>query len=306
MATDSSSNSSPNTNSKSDAASSLRRQPQQKRSQQRIEKMMTAAAELFWEVGYEATTTHAIAKRSHTAVGTLYRFFPNKLAIFHALENQHRQGVENIHAQLMTPEFVRQPLADMVQQMVETFAAYFEDVRPRVVYTQYYLSPELYAQFDESVDYGYIRRFAIALRTRNARLPIDQSELIAEVFHRTFNAIFVSALRSEPAHKQQLYQELQRLLINYLKPYDIECHKLPTAQTLQSESFALNARQRLALSHLKKQGQLTIKVFETLCPQSSRRTLQRDLKQLVEQGLLQATGETNQLTYHLTGALSLE
>ncbi|MEM6424414.1 MAG: helix-turn-helix domain-containing protein, partial [Cyanobacteria bacterium P01_D01_bin.128] len=62
--------------------SDLLRQPQQQRSQIRVEQILQAAAEVFWEKGYDVATTHDIAERAQTAVGTLYRFFPNKLAIF--------------------------------------------------------------------------------------------------------------------------------------------------------------------------------------------------------------------------------
>ena len=71
---------------RSKQASSFRRYPQQQRSQEKVEKILTAAAAVFWEVGYDAATTHAIAQRANTSVGTLYRFFPNKLALFHALD----------------------------------------------------------------------------------------------------------------------------------------------------------------------------------------------------------------------------
>ena len=67
----------------------LRRQPKQQRSQEQIEQILQAAAAVFWEVGFDAATTHAIAAKANTAAGNLYRFFPNKLAPFHALEKQH-------------------------------------------------------------------------------------------------------------------------------------------------------------------------------------------------------------------------
>ena len=280
---------------------SLRRQPQQQRSQERIEKILQAAAEVFWEVGYDAATTHAIAKRAKTAVGTLYRFFPNKLAIFHALEKQHRQSVETIQAYIVTPECMRQPLDTMIRQMVETFAEYFEQLGPRVVYTQSSLNPEMFIHFDEAVDYSFIRRLAIALRMRNASLSIEKSELLAEVCHRSFNAIFLSALRSDPPHRDDLYQELQSLLIRYLRPHDAEWTS-STFNHLSEKDLAadaLNPRQREALSYLKNHSSLTIQTFEALCPNPSRRTLQRDLKQLVEKNILYTKGETNQFSYHL-------
>ncbi|EDX83727.1 transcriptional regulator, TetR family protein [Synechococcus sp. PCC 7335] len=286
---------------------SQRRQPQQQRSQERVEKVLRAAAEVFWEVGYDAATTRDIARRANTAVGTLYRFFPNKLAIFHALEKQHRQSVEAIQSSIVTPEFMRQPLDLMIASMVETFAKYFEDLGPRVVYTQYYLNPEIFIHFDETVDYSFIRRLAIALRIRNPTLPIDKSELLAEVCHRSFNALFLSALRSSPSHRDCLYQELRTLLTSYLHPYDSQGPSRPdmtpaataSPSTVFTQTHQLNHRQQKALSYLQTHSSLTIQTFETLCPMPSRRTLQRDLKQLIEKDLLYTEGETNQLTYYL-------
>ncbi|MGB3291514.1 MAG: TetR/AcrR family transcriptional regulator [Phormidesmis sp.] len=281
----------------------FRRQPQQQRSQARVEQILKAAAEVFWEVGYDAATTHAIAHRAKTAVGTLYRFFPNKLAIFHELEKRHRQGVEATHTRMMTPEFMRKPLPDMVQQMVETYAHYFEDVGHRVVYVQYHMSPEMFVHFDNAVDDGFIRRFAGMLRMSNAALSVEKSELLAEVCHRSFNALLLSALRSDATHRAQLYLELQALLTNYLQPH-LGTHRSSDEPVRTAERVAaiaqqhpLNPRQQKALTSALEQGSLTIQMFESICPGLSRRTLQRDLRHLVNQSLLQSEGETNQLVY---------
>lgn len=282
----------------------FRRQPRQQRSQVRVEQILKAAAEVFWEVGYDAATTHAITQRAKTAVGTLYRFFPNKLAIFHELEKRHRQGVEETHTRMMTPEFMQQPLAAMVQQMVETYAHYFENVGHRVVYVQYYLSPEMFVHFDDAVDDGFIHRFAGMLRMRNAALSVEKSELLAEVCHRSFNALLLSALRSDAAHRALLYQELQALLTSYLQPHmgiqpgtNSSVHSERVRAIAQQHS--LNPRQQKALATVLEQSTLTIQTFESICPKLSRRTLQRDLRQLVDKGLLQSKGDTNQLLYQL-------
>ncbi|MCY4556821.1 MAG: Fic family protein [Chloroflexi bacterium] len=53
---------------------------------------------------------------------------------------------------------------------------------------------------------------------------------------------------------------------------------------------ALSVRQQAALGHVVEHGRLTIQDFETLCPEANRRTLQRDLKALVEKGLFTEAG----------------
>lgn len=61
----------------------------------------------------------------------------------------------------------------------------------------------------------------------------------------------------------------------------------------------LNDRQGEALTHLLEHGSLTIQDFERLCPNVNRRSLQRDLKALIEKGLIISEGATNNVTYLL-------
>jgi AcrR family transcriptional regulator len=53
-----------------------------------------AAAELFVEVGYEATMMTAIAERSGSSIGVLYNYFPDKQAVALTLLCQYAQAME--------------------------------------------------------------------------------------------------------------------------------------------------------------------------------------------------------------------
>ncbi len=68
-----------------------------------------------------------------------------------------------------------------------------------------------------------------------------------------------------------------------------------------SRKHALNERQTKALGFLIQHGRLTIQDFEGLCPKVNRRSLQRDLKGMMDARLVSAEGSTNQLVYHLVG-----
>lgn len=76
------------------SSSHLRRQPKQQRGKDRVDKILNAAAEVFDQVGYKTATTHQIAAKAGTAVGSLYQFFPNKAAIFNAMELRHIERVK--------------------------------------------------------------------------------------------------------------------------------------------------------------------------------------------------------------------
>ncbi len=289
---------------------SLRREPQQQRSQERLEQILAAAAEVFLEMGYEAATTQTIATRANTAVGTLYRFFPDKLAIFHALEKRHLDNLSVIQARIMTPQFMQQPLKQVVQQIVRTYADYFLDPAPCVVYIQYFVRPEIFAYFDESFDQWQIQKMSELFCLRNPQLPIEKSQLLSEVFLRTYQVLLLSALRSEPSHRQLLYREIEALLIGYLEPHagdDLTVSSAAVQAQEQAQQLKqkhqLTERQTLAIAYVLEHGAMTIQDFEMVCPKPSRRSLQRDIKILLDKHLLVCEGATNQLTYHFNNNL---
>jgi AcrR family transcriptional regulator/transposase-like protein len=202
------------------STNSLRRQPKQERGQQRVVKILTAAAEVFAEVGYAAATTQQIADRAKTAVGSIYQFFPDKLAIFHALEAEHMERIAIVNMALVAKD-IRRPLAQLIGDIVDTHAEYFEQPIPRIVYLQYFLAPMpgLFILFDDNFDRMVINQFADLSQQRNPNLSRDKSELIAEVFHRTYNGLLLTALKSDLEHRHKLYAELKNLLCAYLNPY---------------------------------------------------------------------------------------
>ncbi|HEX9584088.1 MAG TPA: Fic family protein [Gammaproteobacteria bacterium] len=65
------------------------------------------------------------------------------------------------------------------------------------------------------------------------------------------------------------------------------------------KEHGLSERQAKALGHVMEHGSLRIQDYEALCPDANRRTLQRDLKDLLDKGLLTGEGATNRLQYKL-------
>ena len=66
-----------------------------------------------------------------------------------------------------------------------------------------------------------------------------------------------------------------------------------------TKEHKLSDRQSRALGYLLEHGRLTIQDYERLCPEINRRTLQRDLKAMVDLGLLISEGATNKLVYRM-------
>lgn len=69
---------------------------------------------------------------------------------------------------------------------------------------------------------------------------------------------------------------------------------------LIAKKYKLSPRQEIALQEIFKTGSLTIKKYEELCSDVNRRTLQRELKQMVDHGILSSKGSTHTIVYSIT------
>ena len=204
----------------SHSSSGLRRQPKQRRGQQRVEKILEAAALVFDEMGYEAATTHQIAERAGTAIGSLYQFFPDKAAIFNAMELRHLERVETMWGQANAQELWRLPLKEMLAQLTAGVAELFEQPVSRVMFVQFYTARDRFQTIDDGMTQGAIAFLATILHQRNADLPADQRDLLAEVCVHSCNALILAALRQPELEKRdRLVQQIPALLGAYLTPY---------------------------------------------------------------------------------------
>jgi len=204
----------------SHSSTHLRRQPKQQRGKQRVEKILAAAALIFDEVGYEGATTHMIATKAGTAIGSLYQFFPDKAAIFHAMELRHLERVQAMWAQVNASDIGQRPLGEMLAALTSAVAKLFEDPVSRVMFVQFYTSRELFQSIDEGLTQTVITSLAMLLRQRNPALPIPKANVLAEVCVHSSNAVMLAAFRQgDQGHSQQLMQEIQALLRAYLEPH---------------------------------------------------------------------------------------
>ena len=73
--------------------------------------------------------------------------------------------------------------------------------------------------------------------------------------------------------------------------------ELAIRQDVLSHRHELTDRQSRALGYILERGRTTIGELESLFPEVARRTLQRDLRVLVEQGLVLREGQTSRLEY---------
>ena len=284
---------------------SLRRQPQQQRSQERVENILDAAAAVFDEVGFEAATTHAIAARANTAVGSLYQFFPDKLAIFNALELRHVERVYVIWERLLRPEIVNLPFTDFIRKMTNEFQKLFEQPTSRIIFVQFFTSPAIFKNINVGFTQEAIQFTAKLFRTRNRSLSSKRSHLIAEICVHAYNTLLLLALRSDRAHRQEIFNEIEVSLRAYLQADlgDEAINKNLKPIEKLTNIYQLTSRQSSILDYAVNASEITIQNCEAIFPEVSRRTLQRDLKVLTQHQLLIPNGDTDRRCYSINQKL---
>lgn len=100
----------------------LRRKPVQQRSQERLERILDACAELLDEVGAGALTTKEIAARAQVPIGTLYQFFTGKQSLLAALARRNlRRYLDRLTRRLAAES--PQDVGGFVDLAVEEFVA---------------------------------------------------------------------------------------------------------------------------------------------------------------------------------------
>ncbi|MDQ0895885.1 TetR/AcrR family transcriptional regulator [Agromyces ramosus] len=105
---------------------SVRTEPTQRRSTQRLDALLDAAAEIVDESGFERLTTQMVAERAGASIGTVYRYFPDRVAVLHALrERSVRRFRERVADDLERTELAS--WWEIIDVSLEACAALYRD-----------------------------------------------------------------------------------------------------------------------------------------------------------------------------------
>lgn len=99
-----------------------RKKPSQKRSKQSVESILTAAARILVNDGWERFNTNRVAAIAGVSVGSLYQYFPNKDSIISALIDRHMQSpLEKLREKFEKLEYgsLEVILRELIKTMIE-------------------------------------------------------------------------------------------------------------------------------------------------------------------------------------------
>jgi AcrR family transcriptional regulator len=191
----------------------LRKAPKQERGQRRIASILEAAAEEFARVGFDSTTTNAIARRARTSVGSLYQFFPNKEAILAALTEYYLEEIRALHAVVLSGEAAKLDLPDFIDQLVDRLAA-FRDAHPAFL-GLFYGSPTSapLAAAAERLQRECVAGAEASIAARLPKLDPAKRRLHATINVQVVRALLPLAEAADPDGRAQVLAEIKKLLI---------------------------------------------------------------------------------------------
>lgn len=201
----------------------LRRTPIQERGQRRIAIILDAAERLFAKVGYEATTTNAIARQARTSIGSLYQFFPNKEAILHAVADRYLQRLRALHDRLLTPEVAQLPLPEIYDRIINAIAE-FHRQHPgfQPLFHGSETSDHLKAA-EDLLSQECISRVEAMIAARHPHLPADRRQLLATINVEVIKTLLPLAEAAPSLERRQtVLTEVKKLMLAYMQQAERE------------------------------------------------------------------------------------
>jgi len=194
-------------------------EPVQARAKATVERLLATTAELLEEVGVDGFTTNLLAERADVRIRTVYRYFPNKLAVIVAVTErnaeQERQMLNRI-SPLGDPEV---PLEEAIDRLWDGYMrgagkiAGFVAIRRALQAT-----PEL-REVENRVNVRLAEELAVALRRRGIELPRRQMTALARTFVESTAALLDFAHLDGRPQQRALIRELKRMSTAYLQSY---------------------------------------------------------------------------------------
>lgn len=184
-------------------AASPRKRPVQQRSVETVERICVAAARIFDERGYHATTTNHIAEAAGVSVGSLYQYFPNKDALLVALAERHlAEATPAFEERLRSLESQRPPIEVVARSLIELAVEQNDSSRLHaLLHAEAPRTPELVAQF-EALAFMMIEAVAAHLERTGtgADQPLRRAALLMAAVDAAVHQV---VLRYPPGNERQ-------------------------------------------------------------------------------------------------------
>ena len=203
-----------------DSDLSPRVRPVQQRAKDTVEQILDNAAVLLDEVGVDAFNTNLLAERANVAVRSVYRYYPNKLAVIVGLAERQAREWQEQFSQLLVPMADSSENAfDAWDSVLDGYVAYIEEEKGRsAIHRAMQALPQL-AEVNQRDNDALSDAIAAALKARGIRQPRARLRLISRVLLDTQDVAVDEALTRRGRVPVHLLDELKLMHRSYLALY---------------------------------------------------------------------------------------
>lgn len=196
----------------------IRTEPMQQRSAARLSALLDAAAAVVDEVGFDRITTAMVAERAGASIGTVYRYYPDRVAVLHALRERavlrFRQRVAE-ELRISTPD----TWWDAVDCAVTAFVGlYRSEPGFRILH---FADRERAPQGDsDEIESGFFARRMAVVLAEEFGLPAGPDLIFRlEITVEMADALLSRAFQSDPQGDERFIAECRRIMHDYLLGY---------------------------------------------------------------------------------------
>lgn len=194
-----------------------RRVPKQSRSQERFDKIIEVAANLFLERGFDGTTTNEIARQADISIGSLYQYFNNKESIVAALSDRYVEAFREVTADVIrtdVAEMSTEAAVDALLDPILEFHLSFPEFRMLWLGTE--VSPELRANL-QAMDDELTGRVEELLKARIPSISSEDAKIVVTAMNVAVKSLLALLGRSESvSFKARAATEIKRMLTLYI------------------------------------------------------------------------------------------
>lgn len=195
-----------------------RRQPTQERSQRRYDAIVEAAAQSFAGFGFDATTMEGIAARADTSIGSLYQFFPNKHALFHAVARECLRRSRAHFERMLGPDAAGADWRALLSRVIDGYYALQDDAYMQSIWRNLQLYGE-YAEDDEAMMREFVDTSAVLIGVWAPKLDAARRRFIAMTVVNAISMAMLQVTRAPRSDGQAIIAETKHMLERYLSAY---------------------------------------------------------------------------------------
>jgi AcrR family transcriptional regulator len=193
---------------------SMRKEPRQTRSRATVEAIVEAGARVLGDRGWAGFTTNEVADVAGVSIGSLYQYFPDKLALIETIRRRH---LDDVLAVLQETASGEKPLTQLVEDLIGGMIA-AHSIHPalhRVLLDEgpgYDGSRSAHGVFESE----YLGRYKAVIAASQNHEGGAASDIVTQVLSSAVEGVIHNAARRGTLKSPELKQELVNMVCSYL------------------------------------------------------------------------------------------